>query len=107
VTARIDAAWAHRGIDAVVPENRAVRAFVLPALGGHVLSLVDKAADRELLWANPRTTPREAPYGANFDDWWSGGWDEIFPTGDRALQHGELLPYMGELWSGCTTAWTR
>jgi hypothetical protein len=42
--------------------------------------------------------PRPAPYGGHFDDWWSGGWDEIFPSGDRGTLHGELLPYMGELW---------
>ena len=104
MSARTVAGWSHRGVDAVILENRALRVVVLPALGGHVLSLVDKAADRELLWANPRTAPRAAPYGAHFDDWWSGGWDEIFPTGDRALLHGELLPYMGELWSVPWTA---
>ncbi len=86
------------GLDAVVLENDALRITVLPALGAHVSELVDKADGRDLLWHNPRTTPRPAPYGAHFDDWWSGGWDEIFPSGDRGLLHGELLPYMGEMW---------
>ena len=99
MTARVVAGWAHRGFDALILENAALRVTVLPELGGHVLELVDKEADRNLLWANPRTPPRRAPYGAHFDDWWSGGWDEIFPTGDRADLHGETLPYMGELWS--------
>lgn len=87
------------GFAAVSLENAAVRVTVVPELGAHVTELVDRAADRDLLWHNPRTTLRRAPYGAHFDDWWSGGWDEIFPTGDRAELHGELLPYMGELWS--------
>ena len=99
MTARVVDGWAHQGIDALVLENAALRVTVLAELGGHVLELIDKAADRNLLWANPRTRPRRAPYGANFDDWWSGGWDEIFPTGDRASLHGERLPYIGELWS--------
>lgn len=86
------------GLDALVLENAAIRVTVLPALGGHVSELVDRAGDRDVLWHNPRTPPRPAPYGAHFDDWWSGGWDEIFPSGDRGTLHDELLPYMGELW---------
>jgi len=86
------------GLDAVVLENDALRVTVLPELGAHVSELVDKAAGRDLLWHNPRTRPRPAPYGAHFDDWWSGGWDEIFPSGDSGLLHGERLPYMGEMW---------
>jgi galactose mutarotase-like enzyme len=99
MTARVSGAWSHQGFAAVVLENAALRVTVLPELGGHVLELVDKVLDCNLLWANPRTPPRRAPYGAHFDDWWSGGWDEIFPTGDRAVLHNELLPYMGETWS--------
>ncbi len=86
------------GLRALTLENARLRATVLPDLGGHVVELVDRAVDRDLLWHNPRTMPRPAPYGAHFDDWWSGGWDEIFPSGDRGTLHGELLPYMGELW---------
>lgn len=99
MTARLREGWSYRGLEAVTLENRAIRVTLLPELGGHVLELVDKVLDRNLLWANPRTTPRRAPYGAHFDDWWSGGWDEIFPTGDRASLHDEPLPYMGEIWS--------
>jgi len=99
MTARVAEGWSYRGLGAVVLENAALRVTVLPELGGHVLELVDKTLDRNLLWANPRTAPRRAPYGAHFDDWWSGGWDEIFPSGDRALLHDEPLPYMGEMWS--------
>ncbi len=85
-------------MDGLVLENAALRVSVLPALGGHVFELVDRAGDRDVLWHNPRTAPRPAPYGAHFDDWWSGGWDEIFPSGDRGTLHDEPLPYMGELW---------
>lgn len=104
MSARAVDGWSVNGIPAMILENAALRVAMLPDLGGHVLELVDKAADRNLLWSNPRTPPRRAPYGANFDDWWSGGWDEIFPTGDRAEFHGEPLPYMGELWSVPWTA---
>ncbi len=86
------------GIDGLQLENAALRVTVLPALGGHIAELVDRSTGRDLLWHNPRTAPRPAPYGAHFDDWWSGGWDEIFPSGDRGTLRGEALPYMGELW---------
>ena len=88
--------WA--GLDAIALENEALLVTVVPSLGGHVAELVDKAAGHDLLWRNPRLTPRPAPYGAWFDDWWSGGWDEVFPSGDQGRLHGERLPYMGELW---------
>jgi galactose mutarotase-like enzyme len=99
LSARVTQGWSLNNSPALVLENAALRVTILPELGGHVLELIDKVADRNLLWVNPRTSPRRAPYGANFDDWWSGGWDEIFPTGDQAMFHGERLPYMGELWS--------
>jgi galactose mutarotase-like enzyme len=87
-----------RGLDAISLENAALRVTVVPSMGGHIAELFDLAARRDLLWHNPRATPRPAPYGAHFDDWWSGGWDEIFPSGDSGHLHGEPLPYMGELW---------
>ena len=86
------------GFDALRLSNGLVSVTVVPAMGGHVASLLDVAAGREWLWRNPRLTPRLAPYGAWFDDWWSGGWDEIFPSGDASTLRGDRLPYMGELW---------
>ncbi|HVA86239.1 MAG TPA: hypothetical protein VNF73_07995 [Candidatus Saccharimonadales bacterium] len=99
MSTRLIRGWSVHGFDAWILENAALRVVVVPELGGKVLELIDKAGDRDLLWHNPRTGPRRAPFGGNFDDWWCGGWDEIFPTGDVAHLHGEPLPYMGELWS--------
>jgi len=87
-----------RGLEALELDNGVLRVTVVPSMGGHVAELVDLSSDRDLLWHNPRATPRPAPYGAYFDDWWSGGWDEIFPSGDSGRLHDEPLPYMGELW---------
>jgi hypothetical protein len=99
MSARLSEGWSVAGAEAVILENAALRVTIVPEFGAKVFELIDKVGDRDVLWHNPRTPLRRAPYGANFDDWWSGGWDEIFPTGDRAQLHGELLPYMGELWS--------
>ena len=95
VTAR-STRW--HGLEALELDNGRLRVTVVPSMGAHVAELEDLEAGRDLLWHNPRATPRPAPYGANFDDWWSGGWDEIFPSGDQGRLHGETLPYMGELW---------
>jgi hypothetical protein len=72
---------------------------VLPEAGAKIYSLVDKRLDREVLWHNPRLEPRPPVFGQNFDDWWSGGWDEVFPTCDVSTYQGETYPYLGELWS--------
>jgi len=95
----IDTNWTYHGFRAVVLENRRLRAVVLPELGAKVWSLVDKAADREVLWHNPRLPPRPVHYGAAYDDWFCGGWDELFPNDAPATAGGDAYPDHGELWS--------
>lgn len=98
-SASIDTNWTYHGFRAIVLENRHLRAVVLPQLGAKVWSLVDKAADREALWHNPRVPPRPAHYGAAYDDWFCGGWDELFPNDAPTTAAGEPYPDHGELWS--------
>lgn len=98
-SATIDTNWTYHGFRAVVLENRHLRAVVLPELGAKVWSLVDKAADRETLWHNPRVPPRPVHYGATYDDWFCGGWDELFPNDAPTTAGGEPYPDHGELWS--------
>jgi hypothetical protein len=95
----IDPHWTYHGFRAVVLENRHLRAVILPELGAKVWSLVDKAADRELLWHNPRIPPRPVHYGAAYDDWFCGGWDELFPNDAPTNVAGEPYPDHGELWA--------
>lgn len=95
----IDTNWTYHGFRAIVLENRYVRATVLPELGAKVWSLIDKVADRELLWHNPRVPPRPVHYGAAYDDWFCGGWDELFPNDAPTSVAGEPYPDHGELWS--------
>ena len=98
MSARVTVSRNPAGLEVVSLANEVLRVGLLPDAGGHIFELVDLVADRDLLWHNPRMSPRPAPYGAYFDDWWSGGWDEIFPSGDRGTLHAEPMPYMGELW---------
>jgi len=101
MTCRLDTHWSYRGLPCLRLENELLAIDVLPDLGGKIYRLVDKQADRDLLWHSDRVAPHRAPLHADFDDHWSGGWDEIFPTGERSQNRaGEQLPHMGELWTG-------
>ncbi len=91
--------WSYRGQPAVVIESRRLRVVVLPDLGGKIWSIRDKAHDRELLWHNPRVPPSSAPFGARYDDWFAGGWDDLFPNDAPVLLDGQPLPDHGEWWA--------
>ena len=99
----ISDAWTYRGFPAIVLENGAIRMTVLPGHGAKVVEFVSKAADRDLLYHHPRLDVRPPVFGANVDDWWTGGIDEVAPTGHAAVVAGEQLPFLGEFWS---QAWT-
>lgn len=100
MTVRVDDGWAYDGQPLIRLENEHLQADVLPGMGGKILHLVDKAADRNVLWRNPRVRVRPGPLQANVDDYFAGGWDDAFPTGDACVsEYGERLPYMGELWN--------
>jgi hypothetical protein len=94
-----DRRWSLCGIPAAILENPYLRVTVLPELGGKIYSVVSKADDTELLWHNPRLDPRRPPFGANFDNYFTGGWDHPFPTLNPSGSFPDTLPYLGELWS--------
>src|SRR3984885_16299548 len=94
-----DERWSCCGIPAVLLESRYLRVTVLPELGGKIYSIVSKAGDTELLWHNPRLDPRRPPFGANFDNYFTGGWDHPFPTLNPSGTFPDQIPYLGELWS--------
>lgn len=99
MSVRFDDQWTWRGFRALVLENRQLRVTILPELGGKIWSILAKAQDREMLWHNPRVPPRPAHYGAPYDDWFCGGWDEIFPN-DAPVTIGETAyADHGEIWA--------
>jgi len=100
VGARANPHWSYHGLQCVRLENAALIVDILPELGGKILHLIDKEADRDLLWQSHRVLPHQAALHANFDDHWCGGWDEIFPGGAQSTnKDGDVLPYLGELWT--------
>ena len=96
---RIDTNWRYHGFRALVVENSHLRLVILPELGAKLWSLVYKPVDREIFWHNPRVAPRPAPYGAAYDDWFCGGWDELFPNDAVTTFAGDLYPDHGEWWA--------
>ncbi|MFJ4466065.1 DUF5107 domain-containing protein [Streptomyces sp. NPDC089424] len=81
-------ARAPRDFDAVVIDNDRLRATVLPALGGRLVSLVQLPSGRELLYRNPVFQP--ANFALN-GAWFSGGveWN-IGATGHTTLSCSPL-----------------
>jgi galactose mutarotase-like enzyme len=99
MTVRFTDAWRLHGFQALVLENRHIRVVVIPELGGKIWSIVSKRHDREMLWHHPRMPMRPAHYGATYDDWFIGGWDEVFPNDYPVTIAGERYPDHGEVWS--------
>jgi len=95
----IDDRWTFLSHKAVILENRSLRVVVLPELGGRIWSVVYKPLDREVVWHNPRIAPQKAQFGSAFDNFWCGGWEEMFPTAAPSAITGESLPDHGEVWS--------
>ena len=88
------------GLRAVALENELLRVVVLPGSGGKIWQIRYRPLNEDLLWNRHGLAPGEHPLGANSDDLWAGGWDELFPTDEAALWEGLELPDHGELWTG-------
>jgi hypothetical protein len=80
-------------------ESDLLRIDVLPVLGGRIYHWIHKPSDCDFLWQNPRISPRILAPGANYDDNFSGGWDELFPNGAAGACGPEFYPDHGEYWT--------
>jgi hypothetical protein len=96
----LDTRSLYRGLHVIRIENDFLAVEILPELGAKILRLIHKPSGRNLLWENPRLGPVSAPFGASFDDHWSGGWDDLLPNDPPAVAPGgDLLPDHGEFWA--------
>jgi hypothetical protein len=96
---RVSFDWAYRGLRTCILENDLLRVTVVPDVGAKVHEMVFKPKDRDLLFHHPRVELRQPVFGQNADDWWSGGIDDVVPTGHPCIVDGEELPFLGEVWS--------
>jgi hypothetical protein len=90
------------GHPALVLENRHLRAAIVPALGGRVWTLDDVMRNRQWIWHRDGVPLAACAPGAQYDDVWAGGWEELFPNDAAGRFEGRDLPDHGEWW---TMAW--
>jgi hypothetical protein len=87
------------GIRAAVLENEVLRAVVVPAIGGRVVSLVHRPSGREFLWRNQRLALTCCAPGSEYDPNFYGGMDELLPCDISETLNGIACPDHGELWT--------
>ena len=87
------------GFEAVVLENRYLRAVIIPDLGGRVWELEDRVRRRQWIWHRPDVPLQSMPPGSIYDDVWAGGWEELFPNDAPGEFEGRKLPDHGEWWA--------
>jgi hypothetical protein len=87
------------GFESFTLENPAVRATVVPSLGGRIWELTDRERDRQWIWHREGVGLSRADAGAPYDDVWAGGWEELFPNDAPGSSEGRTLPDHGEWWA--------
>lgn len=95
----IDPDWTYQGLPLARMENDMLRVEVLPTLGGKIWTLEHRPSQRQFLWHHPRHRLRALPLGANYDDHFFGGFDELLPNDMTERVNGESLVDHGELWT--------
>ena len=74
-------------------------ATIVPQLGGRLIELQDLRHARQWLWRNHRVPIGPVDRGAEYDDVWQGGFEELFPNDAPTTREGVDYPDHGELWS--------
>lgn len=88
------------GLEEITMRGQMLHVTIVPGAGGKISRLVDQASGFNVLWENPRVPLRRTYAGAPFDDVWSGGWDDIFPTDPPCEFDGGTYHDHGDLWIG-------
>jgi Domain of unknown function (DUF5107) len=97
--AEISTDWTFQAFPVVRMENELLRIEVLPTFGGKIWTLEHRPSGRQFLWHHPRHRLRALPLGANYDDHFFGGFDELLPNDIPEKVNGEGLVDHGELWT--------
>lgn len=99
MTVKVDTNWIYQDIRTIILENDLLRVVIMPDLGAKLWQITYKPRGKDLLWQNPRLSPRKLPFHATYDDQFFGGWDELYPNDERELINGETYPDHGEIWT--------
>jgi hypothetical protein len=87
------------GKSVVTISNGRLRVEILPELGGKIWSLHDDVRGTQWIWQNRQAAHGPVGLHSNYDDNWSGGWEELFPNDAPGEFQGKHLPDHGEWWS--------
>ena len=96
----IDLSQTWNGVPGIAVETDVLRVSLIPSAGAKIHELIHLASGKDLLWKNPRVPLRATYPGPNFDDVWSGGWDELFPTDPACAVGDNTFHDHGDLWHG-------
>lgn len=88
------------GLRAIEMESELLRLVVLPEAGAKIWQVHYKPQAADLLWNHPSVAPSRQRLNASYDDTWSGGWDDLFPSDEPGEVRGYSVPDHGELWTG-------
>src|SRR5882724_1985589 len=72
---------------------------VAPALGGKIISLLNKNLQKEFLWTNKKLSLKINNSGDDYDSNFIGGIDELIPNDIPETIDGISYPDHGELWT--------
>jgi galactose mutarotase-like enzyme len=93
------------GMRVVIMENEKVRVGILPDKGAEIFEFLYKPMDLDVMWLSPNGVQNPHRYpgtyadpSTNFVDYYTGGWQEVFPNGGPPSrmkgayfgQHGEV-----------------
>lgn len=101
---RISDQHTFRGLRTLVLENELLRVTVLLDQGTDIYEFLYKPLDIDFMWRAPNRVqppafrPAGAPPNGFFQDYYHGGWQEIFPSGGIGCAHkGAALHQHGEV----------
>ena len=80
-------------------ESELLQVEVAPAIGGKIVSLVDKSSGYQFLWRNRRLELCGVAPGSAYDPSFWGGIDELIPNDAPETINGLPSPDHGELWT--------
>lgn len=94
----------YKSMDAVVLENKWLKALFIPELGGKLASLFNREEEIEYLYQVKEDTLQRPVYGSSFHEYPMFGFDDMFPTitahyCETEPWRGMLLPDHGEVWT--------
>ena len=86
-------------------ENDFLQVDVAPAVGGRIVSLLEKASNYQFLWRNAGLKLEKLSPGSAYDPNFYGGIDELIPNDIPEFLNGRDSPDHGELWTTSLDHW--